>query len=132
MNFRQFFYGYDYPDMQLDSDTNIKDDLGGAMSVKFKPGNSFNAFCSQHIENYNPDQYDILAIRVYYGKETLVTVYAVDRLRQENAQVVDKIPVKKFKINAAFLSDIVPFIEECNFTLTTGRYPLCDMEVINR
>ncbi|HLP12963.1 MAG TPA: hypothetical protein VK177_13595 [Flavobacteriales bacterium] len=131
MNFRQFFYGYDYPDMQLDSDTHIKDDLGGAMSVKFKPGSSFNAFCSEHIENYNPDRYEILAIRVFYGKDTYITLYAVDRSHQEKSPVVDKIPVKKFKLNTKFLADLIPFIEECNFTLTTGSYPLSDMEVIH-
>jgi hypothetical protein len=119
--------------MQLSSDTNIKDDLGGAMSVKFKPGSPLNEFCAQHIPNYNPARFEILAMRVYYGKEIAVTLYAVDKEHLGKGTYDGlKIPVKKFRLNNLFLKDLLPFIDECNFTLTTGLYPLADMEVINK
>jgi hypothetical protein len=119
--------------MQLDSESNIKDDLGGVMSVKFTPGNHFNEYCAKHIDNYDPLQFEILAVRVFYGKETIVTVYAIDRARLKGTtHSPGKMPVKKFKLKAPFLKDIIPFIEECNFTLTTGLVPLERMEVENR
>jgi hypothetical protein len=119
--------------MQLESDINIKGDLGGAVSIKFKDGEAFNQYCAKHIPEYNPDRFEVMALRFYYGKETIVTLYSVDKNRIEGTNFSkDKMPVKKFKLNMDFLKDILPFVEECNFTLTTGNYPLMDMEVINR
>ncbi len=119
--------------MQLHSDTSIKDDLGGAMSIKFKKSTTFDEYCKNNIENYNPHRFEVLAIRVYYGKETSITLYAIDKERMEGDNYnKDKMPVKTFKLNTSFLQSILPFIEECNFTLTTGNYPLADMEVVNK
>lgn len=119
--------------MKSESEAPVKDDLGGRMSVKFKAGSSFNEYCSQHIPNYNPDRLEVLAVRVYYGKETAITIFAIDKDRQEGTTLnVDKLPIKKFKLEGNFAKDILPMIEECNFTLTTGNYPLADMEIINK
>jgi hypothetical protein len=119
--------------MKLESDTKIKDDLGGPISIKFKPGSSFNDYCAKHIENFNADRFEVLAVRFYYGKETAITLYAIDKDRQEgNNFSPDKMPVKKFKLDFQFARDLLPLVEECNFTLTTGNFPLEDMEVINK
>jgi len=119
--------------MQLKSDINMKGDLGGTLSVEFKPNSSFNDYCAQHIVNYDPDRFEVVAVRFYHGKETIVTVFALDKNRIEGTTFnKGKMPVKKFKLNFTFLKDILLFIEECNFTLTTGHYPLEDMEVVNR
>lgn len=119
--------------MQLKSDVNIKGDLGGALSVKFKPGSTFNDYCVKYIENFDPDRFDVLAVRFYYGKEIVVTVFAMDKNRLKGTNYdKNKVPVKKFKLAFSFLHDILPFIEECNFTLTTGHYPLENMEVVNK
>ena len=119
--------------MQLESDVNIKGDLGGAISVKFKEGQALSNYCAKHIPEYNPDRFEIMAIRFFYGKESEVTMYAIDKDRMEGTNYSkDKMPVKKFKLDVSFLKDIIPLVEECNFTLTTGNYPLVDMEVINK
>ena len=119
--------------MKLESEISIKDDLGGVISIKFKPGSSIEEYCKNNIENYNPDRFEVLAIRFYYGKETAITLYAIDKDRMEGDNFnKDKMPVKKFKLNVAFMQNLIPFIEEGNFTLTTGNYPLADMEVINK
>lgn len=119
--------------MQLQSDTNIKDDLGGAMSIKFKENSSFNDYCRTHIGNFNPDRYEIVAVRLFYKTEPILTFYALDKSRQEGTSFTPgKIPVKKFKLQLSSISDILPFIEEMNLTLTTGNYPLADLEVINK
>lgn len=117
--------------MQLDSDTDIKDDLGGAMSVKFKATKNFQDYCTGHIPNYDPERLEALAVRFYHGKETEVTVYAIDKDRLTSAPE-GEIPVRKFKLAGAFLQDIIPLIAECNFTLTTGHYSLESMRVINK
>ena len=119
--------------MNSASNTKIKDDLGGNISVKLKDRNSFNDYCAKHIENYNPDRFEALAIRFFYGKESAITLFAIDKERQEGDNFsADKIPVKKFKLDMRFAGDVLQFIEECNFTLTTGDYPLENMEVINK
>jgi len=119
--------------MQLSPDTQIKDDLVGVISIKFKPESTFNNYCAEHIENYNPDRFEVLAVKAHYGKETNVTVFAIDRDRMENSTIRPvKIPVKKFKLNADFIRELIPHFQEYNFTLNTGNYPLEDMEVINK
>ncbi len=117
--------------MKLNSDTLIKDDLGGVISLKLREGGSLNDYCFKHIDGYDPDRFEALAIRVFFGKETIITVYALDKNAQENTVSAEKMPVRKFKMDGSFLKDIIPFIEACNFTLTTGNYPLEDMKVIN-
>jgi len=118
--------------MQPDSDTDIQNDLGGAISVRFTPGSSFADYCATHIPNYDPDRFEIMAIRFFYGKEIDITLYAVDKDRQDAKDKDDIIPVRKFRLTTAFLKDILLFIDECNFTLTTGEYPLANMRVINK
>src|SRR5947208_3018925 len=111
--------------MQLASDTDIKDDLAGAMSIKFKNASPLSEFCEKRIPNYNASRFDVLALRVYYGREIIVTLFAVDKEHLGKDEYADgKIPVKKFKLQNIHLKDLLPFIEECNFTLTTGMYPL--------
>jgi len=117
--------------MQLDSDTDIKDDLGGAMSVKFKAGKNFQDYCTTHLPDYDAERLEVMAVRFYYGKETEVTLYAMDKDRLATAPE-GEVPVKKFKLTVDFLKDILPLIAECNFTLTTGHYPLESMRVINK
>lgn len=119
--------------MKLESDINIKDDLAGPVSIKLKNKESLNSFCSVHIPNYNPDRFEAMAIRVYSGKEKSVTVFAIDKNRQEdNNFSSEKMPVKKFKLDFNLIDKIWPFIEEYNMTLTTGNFPLEDMQVINK
>lgn len=116
--------------MQLASDTDIHNDMGGAMSIRFTPDSSFNDYCRSHIPNYDADRLQVLAIRFYYGSETIVTLYAMDKDQLHDSD--GEIPVKKFKLTVNFLKDIFPHIQECNFTLTTGHYALDNMRVINK
>ena len=119
--------------MKLDAQSKIKGDLGGVGSITFKPGNSFNDFCSKNIRDYNPDRFEAFALRVFYGKETAITLYAIDKDRMEGDNYnKEKMPVKKFKLNILFLQSLPQLIEECNFTLSTSDYDLEDIEVINK
>ncbi|MES2892623.1 MAG: hypothetical protein V4725_11435 [Bacteroidota bacterium] len=110
------------------------EDLAGEFSVKLANGQTLDDFCADHIPEYNRDRFEALAIRLYVGAETIVTVYAVDKTRQEASSTISpgKIPVKKFKITTLKMIDILSYGAGFNFTLTTGNHAIEDMEVINK
>jgi hypothetical protein len=109
------------------------EDLAGEFSVKLANEQTLDDFCAQHIPEYNRDRFEALAIRLYVGAETVITVYAVDKTRQENSSITPgKVPVKKFKITHLKMIDILSYCAGFNFTLTTGNYAIADMEVINK
>jgi len=74
------------------------DELKGELYVLLKKRESLNKFCEKYFTNFNPVQYEAIAIRVYFKKELQVTLYALDRVRHERSNYdPDKLPVKKFK-----------------------------------
>lgn len=117
----------------MHSNTKEGDHLEGRLSLTFKEEKTFNEFCLANFETYDPDQHDPVAIRFYHGQETVVTLYAVDKIRQEGTTFnQDKMPVKKFKSTQIDLVTLLPYLLEFNFTLSTGNYDLDDIEVINK
>jgi hypothetical protein len=119
--------------MEGSASASMNCELSGKLTVNLSPGRTLDEFCERHFENYNSDQFEAVAIRVFYGKETVVTLYALDKVRQEGTNYnINKIPVKKFKTTSFGLNELLGFISEFNFTLSTGNYPLDDMEVINK
>lgn len=119
--------------METNSNEFVKNELTGKLSIKLKQGKSLDEFCEKHFDNYNSDQFEAVAIRLYYGKEMVVTLYALDKVRQEGTNYnINKIPVKKFKTSAFGLSELLMFIDEFNFTLNAGNFALEEMEVINK
>lgn len=117
--------------MKLESDTDIRDDLGGPVSVKFTPGASFEDYCAGSVPEFDRERLEILAIRIYYGKEISVVLYAIDKDRHTDADP-NELPVRKIKVMPSFLSNLLPYIAELNVTLTTGLYPLDRMKIINK
>ncbi|MEP7263947.1 MAG: hypothetical protein ABI772_05605 [Bacteroidota bacterium] len=114
-------------------ETDRKDDLSGFINLNFISKNSLSECCAKNIPGYNPERFEPIAIRFYLGKETTVTVFAKDNENHNTNQAdAGKIPVKKFKLTADFLTRLLPYIDHCNFTLTTGEYPIDEMEVINK
>lgn len=108
-------------------------DISGGIAVNMANGQTIDDFCVQHIPDYNRDRFEALAIRLFVGDETVITVFAVDKTRQEGTNFSEgKIPVKKFKLTAIPLNELFSYCESFNCTLSTGNYPLEDMEVINK
>jgi hypothetical protein len=108
-------------------------DISGELSVSFANEQTLDDFCATYIPEYNRDRFEALAIRVFVGKENIITVYAVDKLRQENSDIpADKIPVKKFKLEGVPLDALFPYCDSFNCTLSTNNYPLDAMEVTNK
>jgi hypothetical protein len=111
----------------------MKDDLSGALSVKFRNNFSLEQFCAENLDNFNPDRFEVLAIRLYFGQEPYVTMYAIDKDRIEGGNFdKKKIPVKKIKTDLAFLQKLLPLVDNINFTVSTGNFALEDMEVYNK
>lgn len=111
----------------------IQEELRGSFLLKLCPGKTLDEFCERNFNNYDRDRFEAIAIRLFYGKEIIMTLYALDRTRQEGSNFdFNKLPVKKFKINFRSLPEILSFVDEFNFTLGVGNYSLEDMVVINK
>lgn len=117
----------------MHSNTQSGDHLTGKLTLTFKADKSFSDFCEKHFENFYPDQFEAVAIRVYQATETVITLYALDKNKQEGSNFnPDKMPVRKFKSSAITINEIMPYVLEFNFTLSSGNYELEDMEVFNK
>lgn len=107
--------------------------ISGGIHVTLSEGQTLDDLCTQYIDEYNPERFEAIAIRLFAGKETIVTIYALDKARQETSTTdLNKLPVKKFKLEHISVRELLQFFEEFNFTLSSGHYNLEDMEVINK
>jgi hypothetical protein len=109
-------------------------DLSGSAAVIFANGITLDDFCAQHFANYTKERYRAIAVRLFEGNETVVTVYAVDKMHQYSSENHDagKVPVKKFKIDILSVRDLFRYVDSFNFTLTVKDYPIEEIDVINR
>ena len=107
--------------------------LTGDLSILLANDQTLDDFCASHILEYNRDRFEAIAIRIFVGDESIVTVYALDKIRQENTTLhPDKIPVKKFKLEDIPLHELLTFCQGFNCTLSTRNFALDAMEVINK
>lgn len=108
-------------------------DLTGEISVTLIEEANIGELCEKYVHGYNRERFQVVALRIFIGKETVVTLYAADKLRENNSTVPpDKIPVKKFKIPGIPLPELFSYLESLNCTLTTNTYPIEQMQVINK
>ncbi|MDQ3047727.1 MAG: hypothetical protein M3R27_09285 [Bacteroidota bacterium] len=107
--------------------------ISGGISVRLKNGKTLDDICIDNIPEYDRDRFEAVAIRVYAGKEIIVTIYAMDKVRQEgNNFLPDKYPVKKFKLENLPFEKLYTYLEDFNFTLSSGNYALEEMQVLNK
>lgn len=119
--------------MDISQTTPQPGELEGKITFRLQQGKNLEQFCEKHFMNYDPDRFEAVAIRFFYGKEMTTTLYALDKPRQEGTNFsLDKMPVKKFKMKGISFQELIAFIGEINFTITAGNFPLEDMEVINK
>ena len=108
-------------------------DISGGFTVKLRDNLSLDDICMENVPDYNRDRFEAVALRLFAGKEVIVTIYAIDKERQEGSNFNgDKIPVKKFKIENVNVSKFFEWFREFNFTINTGNYKMEDLEVINK
>ena len=107
--------------------------VSGGIHVTLRDGLSLDDYCMQNVPDYNRDRFEAIALRLFAGKEIIVTVYALDKQRQEGSNFdPERLPVKKMKIENVSVAKLFEWFDEFNFTLSTGNYHLEDMEVINK
>jgi hypothetical protein len=111
----------------------INERINGTVTVEFQPGRSLIEFCERNFQNFDPDRFEVVAVRLYFGMEMIITLYALDKARQEGSNYnINRLPVRKFKLNNLSALDVLEFVSEFNLTLSTGNYDISDMEVINK
>ncbi len=111
----------------------IHESIEGTIKVLMANSLTLDDFCSEYIQDYNRDRFEAFAIRLFVGNKTVVTVYAVDKIRQEDSITnPDKIQVRKFKLTDIQLPAILAYCSSFNCTLNTGNYELDDMKVTNK
>lgn len=107
-------------------------DLSGFANAKFKEAETMDTICSSIIPDYNVERFEAIAMRVYLGKENIITIYALDKRRQEGTNFsIDKLPVKKFKVQMS-INDLIEKFSNINFTIGNGNFDLNDIEVLNK
>lgn len=57
----------------------ISEGLKGSISVTMANGQTLDDLCTQFIQDYNRDRFEAIAIRLFIGDETIVTIYALDK-----------------------------------------------------
>jgi hypothetical protein len=100
-------------------------DLSGAVSIDISEGEDFNSFASG-IAGFDPEKFEAVALRVYIGHAPIVTLFARDKSK-EHADG-KKIPVKVFKLDMS-LDVLFARLRNFNFTVTSGKYKVQDMEL---
>lgn len=108
-------------------------DLTGRASIDFKDQTDFNNLALRLFANYDPDRFEPIALRFFVqNKKPIITLYALDKSRQERAGTPkDKLPVKKFKVLLPF-EEFVSYVRSFDLTVTNGAHDIKDMLVINR
>ncbi len=90
-------------------------------SIKITTDQTMDEFCERYIQGYNRDRFDALAFRVYIGQGTLLTVFVVDKGKQEGKNLDrEKMSVKRFKINSIPASELLNYCASFNYMVLTG------------
>jgi hypothetical protein len=106
--------------------------IRGAADVKLKDGESLNTVCGRIIPNYNLDRFEAIAIRIYFGKESFMTVYALDKTHKSTVPLDDKkLPYKKFKLQMP-AERIIQLFSNINLTIKKGDHHIEEIEVLNK
>ena len=101
--------------------------MTGFVSVNFKESEDLNTVCAR-MAGYNAERFEAVALRFYSGDETIITIFAKDKLKEG---ATAHLPVHKFKVPCS-LSDFFREIKQLNFTISNSRYDMWDMEVVNK
>lgn len=117
----------------MENTTQVNEEIKGIISAKLANHQTLDDFCADHVLEYNRDRFEAFAIRMFVGHETIITVYALDKIRQEDRTTGnDRFPVKKFKISDLPITSVLSYFSAFNCTLSNGNYNIDEMEVMNK
>jgi hypothetical protein len=104
--------------------------ISGAISVKLHGGQTLDHFCTAFIKNYDAARFQAVALRIYAGKEMIVTIFAADRANMNGASDGKKLLVRKFKLENIPAAELFKYIDAFNFTVAPADQHIEDMEVM--
>ncbi len=116
---------------QMDTITGTPQYLRGFADAKLREAENLDTICCSIFPNYNLDRFEAIAVRVYLGKESILTVYARDKESKKSTSSEEKLPVKKFKAVMP-MEEIINHFLNINLTIIKEDYDLNDIEVINK
>ena len=106
--------------------------MTGEGSLDLKSQQDLNALAQELIPNYNPDRFDAFGLRFYATNEVpVITLFAVDKGKQEQEFPDNKLPVHKFKLKVSF-NYFMKLIKSFDATLTNSAYDIDDMLIVNK
>ena len=88
--------------------------------------------CRKYIPGYDPQWFSLVAIRLFSGKEILLTIYAEDRSAGKSNLHEGKFPVKKIKTMLNSAAELLELVSSFNFTVANPLYNIDEMEVVNK
>lgn len=105
--------------------------LSGKASLELLNNEGFNIFASK-LTDYNPDRFEPVALKVYASfSGFIITLYALDKDRQERSANVEKLPVHKFKMEMDSLT-FLNCIRSFDLVVSNNAFDIQDIEVINK
>ena len=102
--------------------------ISGGITLKLHKGETLDSFCERYVPGYNANELEVVALRIFAGKEIIITVYALDKKAKMKGDM--KLPVRKFKTEGIPIERLFSYIQAFNLTVSTGQYDMDDMEVI--
>ena len=109
----------------------IMEELHGKITLNLnkKP---LEALLKKHVTAYDPARFEVVALRLYFANELVLTVFAHDLQNHSSTISSDRVPVKKFKIQITSPADLLGISDNFNFTVCNDKSTLDEMEVINK
>lgn len=102
-------------------------EFAGKISVDFE-AEQLNRLCREFFPTFDHARLEVLAVRLFVGKEIMLTLYALDKGKDTE----EKQPVKKYKKELVDVSQLLQYAASWNFTVSKDGNDLGNMEVINR
>lgn len=107
--------------------------ISGSISVKLQAGRKLDDFFLNILPTFDRKRFEILAIRIFSGRENIITLYALDKtLLKREREINGKLPVKKIKLYGLNIQDLFNFFDSYNLTISTGKYDLKEILITNR
>ncbi|MES2515838.1 MAG: hypothetical protein V4580_16915 [Bacteroidota bacterium] len=101
-------------------------DIHGKIALTFSE-HKLSDLCLRHIPGFEPERFNIIAVRVFAGKEFIVTVFAQDNLNHDDLH-----HVRKFKIETLSHKEFYNYVDSYNFTLVDESVHIDGMAVLNK
>ena len=103
----------------------------GQITLRLDPEGT-DKLCVKFIPGYDRARFQVVAIRLFCGKEIVLTIYAEDRSAGTSSLHEGKFPVKKIKTPLQSAAELFALVSAFNFTVANPAFNIAEMEVVHR